>query len=97
VDKLECQARFEAFAGLAAPAAEQIPSAQSQMFGHQQPQPHEIATDLIGEQLSHAALEARGVGRLDAGALFGPKGLYDEGLRGGAIAMEFFFAARIAR
>jgi hypothetical protein len=62
VDQLEGQARFDLRGGLAAPRAEQIPSAQAQMFRYQQPQADQRAADFIGQQLAHPPFQTFGIG-----------------------------------
>jgi hypothetical protein len=66
------------------------------MLGDEQPETHQVATDLIGQELAYAALEAGGVTGLGFGAVLGAVG-FESWFRGGTIAMEFFFEARTAR
>ncbi len=96
VNQLKCEARFDTLAGLASPPAEQIPGSQAQMLGDQQPKADQVATDFIGQQLAHAALETGGITRFGLGAFFGPTSL-DGRFRVGTIAMKFFFAGRTVR
>ena len=66
------------------------------MFGDKEPESDHGATDLVGEELAHAALEARGVARFWFGPLFGAMG-FDRGLRLRVITMKCFFAGQSLR
>jgi hypothetical protein len=46
---MQRHARREFFAGALAPATQQIPSSQAQMFGRQKPDADLIAGDFVGE------------------------------------------------
>lgn len=67
------------------------------MFGHQQPQPQQVAGNLIGQELSDLALQAGGVGELVplsfSAALSGQQERRVLGVEG----VEFFFAGRSRR
>ncbi len=78
---------------LAGPAAEQVPGAQAQMFGDQQPKPHQVTGDLVGQKLSYTTFQAGGVTRFYALAFLGGLRL-DGQLILGTKAVEFFFEAR---
>ena len=98
MDQMQCQSGFQRFVGLCPrPAAEQIPGAQAQVLGHEQPQPQEIAGNLIGQALPDLSFEGASVGGLGAGfasrALRGQKP--ERGF--GVEAIEFFFAGRNRR
>jgi hypothetical protein len=97
MDQLQRQTRLDAFTGLPGPSTEQIPSAQAQVLGDQQPKPDQIATDFIGQELPHATFQAAWVTRLGFGARAGALGFDDGPFSDGTIAVEFFFAGRIVR
>ena len=61
------------------------------MFGDEEPESDHGATDLVGEELSHATFEARGVARFGFGPLLGAMG-FNRWLRLRMRAMKFFFA-----
>ena len=63
------------------------------MFGYEEPESDQGATDLVGEELSHAPFEARGVARFGFGPLLGAMG-FNRWLRLRMIAMKFFFAGQ---
>ena len=89
VDLLQGQTRFDAFRGLAGPAAEQVPGAQDEVFGDEQPKADKGATDLVGQVLAPSSFEADGVGGVRQLALLGTLGL-NAGWRGWR-HVEFFF------
>jgi len=62
---LQGQAGFRPQCRLTGPTAEQIPGAQPEVFGNQQPQPDQISGHLIRQQLSHGTFEARRVSRFE--------------------------------
>jgi hypothetical protein len=66
------------------------------VLGDQQPQAHEVAGDLVGQDLSHAALETERIAGLGAGAFLGPLGL-DRPISDRSILIEFFFEDRTLR
>ena len=92
VNELQGQAGFGPQRRVARPAAQQIPGTQPQMFGNQQPQPDQIAGDLVGQQLPHAAFEARRVSRFQSRASSGALRL--DGRQGLRTLKEFFFEGR---
>jgi hypothetical protein len=59
------------------------------MFGDKEPEADHGATDLVGKELAHAALNARGVARFWFRPLFGPLG-FDRWLRVWVIPVKFF-------
>ena len=63
------------------------------MFGDEEPESDHGATDLVGEELSHATFEARGVARFGFGPLLGAMG-FNRWFRLRMIAMKFFFAGQ---
>ncbi len=71
MDQLECQARLGSIAGLAGPAAEQVPGTQTQVFGDQKPKPDQVAGDFVGQKLSYTTFQAGGITRFDAFAFLG--------------------------
>ena len=95
--QLQCQARFDALGRLLGPLAQKIPRAQPQMLGHQQPQAHHVARDLVGQQLTHAPFDRPRVGRLGAYAALGAISFSLDGVSIGPIPVEFFFVGRIRR
>jgi hypothetical protein len=98
VDQLEGQPRLNLRGGLARPSAEQVPSAQAEVFGHQEPEADQRAADLIGQELPHGPLEAGRIGPFDAPLAVGALGLDLGGGAGpGAERVEFFFAGRTRR
>ena len=96
VDQLQCQARLDALAGLTAPTAKQIPCSQPQVLGNQKPKADQVAGDLIGQKLPHAAFQADRIAGLGAGAFLGPLGL-DLQFTLRATLIEFFFEGRTLR
>ena len=66
------------------------------MFGDEEPESDHSATDLVGEELSHTAFEARGVTRFGFGLLLGAMG-FNRWLRVRMIAMKFFFEGQSLR
>ena len=96
MDELKRQAGLDPRGGAPGPAEQQIPGAQAEVLGDEQPQAQGGAADLIGQELSDAALEAAGVARLGAALRAGALGL-DGGIRIGLAAIEFFFEGRNRR
>lgn len=95
VDQLQGHPGFYMAAGSAGPATQQIPGAQAQMFGCKEPDTHEVAGDLVAQQLPDLAFDAALVTGLNA-----TSGLcslrFDAWKVGcGKRKMEFFFGARI--
>ena len=97
VDQVEGQTGLDSFGGLAGPTAEQVPGAQAQMFGREQPNAHLITGDLVGQSLADLAFEAFGISReatlLSGGSLGGDK----LKRRGGVKGVESFFEGRSRR
>lgn len=95
---MQCQSWSNGAIGqLAGPSAHQIPGAQAQMFGHQQPQAQEVAGDLICQELANLPFHAAIVGELEAGLSLGALD-GDLGWRFFWIeAVEFFFERRNRR
>ena len=87
----ERQGRFHRWAWTPRPATEQIPGAQAQMFGKQQPQAQWIARNFIGQPLARLPLQAFGISRF--GPLFaaGALGLEATEWNFGIKLAEFFF------
>ena len=75
MDQLKPQARLDPIAGPAAPAAEQVPGSQPQMFGNQQPEADQVSRDLVGQKLPHAAFQAGRIAGFAAGVSLGPLGV----------------------
>jgi hypothetical protein len=66
------------------------------MLGNQQPQAHEVAGNLVGQELSHAAFQAERIAGLGTSAFLGPLGL-DLPISDRPILIEFFFEGRTLR
>ena len=66
------------------------------MFGYKEPKSDQVPTDLVGEELSHAAFEAGRVARFGFCPLFGALG-FDGRFRLRMIAVKFFFAGQSLR
>ena len=95
--QLERQVRFHRWAWTSGPATEQVPGAQAQMFGRQQPQAQLIARNFIGQQLAHLPLQAFGISRFDPLFAAGALGLEATAWNFGIKLAEFFFAGRNRR
>ena len=98
VHQLQGQAWFDAVTRNSGPATEQIPTAQAEVLGDEQPDPDVVAGDLIGQQLTDLTFQALGVAGF--GALFAPSALGEEGGRRLMVriqGVEFFFAGRNRR
>lgn len=94
MDHLHGQARAEIPCGVgcAGPATQQVPTAQSQVFRDQQPEPEQRAGYLVGQPLTDAALYTQRIGGFAADLALGPMGLDAGGRRGGrAACVEPFF------
>ena len=90
MEQLQSQAWLDPCAGLVRPTAEQVPGAQTQVLGDQQPQPQEGTTDLVRQELADAAFEAGGIDRSEGGVC--PSALDEQRwFRGRLAAVEFFF------
>ena len=96
VDQLQRQTRLNALARLVGPTANQVPSAQPQVFRHQQPQAHQVAGDLVRQELPHAALQAGRIARFGAGPFLGALRL-DFPISDRPALIEFFFEGRTLR
>ncbi len=97
VDQLQSESRFDAGAGAPGPAAEQVPSAEAEMFGDEQPQADEIAAEAVGEGLANAGFDGGGVARAAPADIFGGMGFdgWDRSVR--PEPKEFFFEGRSRR
>jgi hypothetical protein len=93
VAQWQCPAWLETRGGVASPTAEEVPGPQAEGFGDEEPEADHGATDLVGEELSHATFEARGVARCGCGPLLGAMGC-NRGLRLRMRAMQLFFAGQ---
>jgi len=71
MDQLECNPWLDALAWLSGPSTAQLPGAQPQVFRNQEPEADHMATDRVGQELSHPAFEACGVARFGGHTLFG--------------------------
>ena len=83
--------------GLPRPSSEQIPTAQAQVLGHQQPEAQETTRNLVGQGLAHLAFDA---GRIRLGEALAFSGaLHGQRRRRvfGVECVEFFFAGRNRR
>jgi hypothetical protein len=96
MDQLQGQSRLDLLAWLLRPTAEQIPGAQAEVLGHEEPKSHEVAGDLVGQELPHAALNALGIARLEPSAKQGTL-CFDGWFSGRSVAIEFFFEVRSLR
>jgi len=96
MDQLQRQAWSHMLGALPGPAAHQVPGPQAQQLGDEEPDAGQVSHGLVGEKLSHPALDAPGITGDGLGALaVGPH--LDRGLRARAIAVEFFFEGRTPR
>jgi hypothetical protein len=95
VDELEGQAAFHARGEFPGPGGDEIPGAETQMFGKKKPDAHLASGNLVGQKLPGVAfqiLRVRGFpspDRLGALGLDGSPGVGFSGRQ-----MEFFFAGR---
>ncbi len=96
MDHLQRQAWLDTSAALPAPTTEQVPSAQPQVFGNQEPEAHEVAGDLVGQDLPYAAFQAERIAGLGTGAFLGPLGL-DLPISDRSVLIGFFFEDRTLR
>jgi hypothetical protein len=96
MDQLECNPWRDALAWLSGPSTDQLPGAQPQVCRTQEPEADHIATDLVGQELSHPAFEACGVARFRFQTFFGALSLNGR-FRLGTIAVQFFFAGQSLR
>ena len=97
MNDLQSQARRHFFRAGPRPATEQVPSAQAQVFGQQQPDTDLVAGDLVGQQLAHLPLQTRRIGRLGALVVGGALGEDEVGSRFGIKGVEFFLEDRNRR
>lgn len=97
VDEMEGESGFEMRARLASPGAEQIPSAQPQQFGHQEPDADLIAGNLVRQELADLMLEGLGMAGFVAPGALGALGWNEPRRVGGIKCVEFFFAGRSRR
>ena len=97
MDQLQGQLRFDAGSGRIGPSAEQVPRAQAEVFGRQQPDADLVTGDLVGQQLPHLPFEAGGVAGLGAAFAAGALGLDLAWGRLGVKGVEFFFEGRNRR
>ena len=98
VDQVQSQARSQRLrTQFTRPGPQQIPSAQAQMLGHQQPEAQQIAGEFIGQELTNLALDAARVGGNQS--LSFSRALDRQRRRRvlGVEAVEFFFAGRNRR
>ena len=96
VDHLQRQARSHAIGPLSGPAADQVPGPQAEQLGDEQPDAGQVPHGLVGEELSHAVLDAPRIARGGPGAIAVGPGL-DGRLRCRAVAVEFFFEGHTSR
>ena len=97
VDEMEGESGFEMRARLAGPGAEQIPNAQTQQFGQQEPDADLIAGNLVGQELADLMLQGLGVAGFVAPGALGALGRDESRGVGGIKGVEFFFAGRSRR
>jgi hypothetical protein len=97
IDPVEGQARLDSVGRQAGPGAHEVPGAQAQVLGQQEPDADLIARNLIGQDLADLPLQALGIGW--QGTLFfaSALGLNKLGRVGGIKCGEFFFAGRNRR
>ena len=95
VHQLQGQSRLDPRPRLAGPPAQQIPCAQAEVFGDQQPQARHGITDLVGESLSYAAFDAERIAIDLADETPGALDLDFFGHHTRTAFVEFFFAGRI--
>ena len=95
VDQLHGQSRFGPHGRLPRPTAQQVPGAQAEVFRDQQPQAHRRVTDLVGESLSNAALDAERIAVDVPNRLARDPGHDLFGHHARTALVEFFFEARI--
>ena len=93
VDHLQAQARGHPPRRLLGPAAQQVPGAQTQVLGNQQPDPHQVARDPVGQMLAHAPLDATRIARFSLRAALVTMGKDLGVLLVGRPDVEFFFPA----
>ena len=95
VDQLECHPGFYLTGRFAGPAAQQVPGAQAQVFGSQEPDTNQVAGDLVAQELPDLPFDAAAITGLKATRGFCSL-RFDAWRRGrGKPKMEFFFGDRI--
>lgn len=97
VHQMQSHPRFDPIAGLATPCAQQVPCTQPEVLGDQKPGANLIAGDLIGEQLTHVALDAAWVDSLKAGLASRALGVDKRPGQRRIKCVEFFFEDRNRR
>ncbi len=96
VNQLQSHAGGQARGRASSPACQQVPGSQAQVFGCQQPEPDQIARNLIGQQLADAALDAEAIEFFAPVFSESSMGLQLDDRALGMELIEFFFAARTA-
>ena len=91
--QLQGQTRCQVWGGLLRPRTQQIPSAQAEMFGNEQPQSDQITTDFIGQQLPDTPFQTGGIRGFGLNPCRGPLGLGQQRQRLRS-QEEFFFVSR---
>ena len=61
MDELKSQSGFDGATGSASPSGEKIPRSQPHMFRNQEPEAHQSAGDLVGQELAYTPFDARRV------------------------------------
>jgi hypothetical protein len=95
--QVQGQAWFGPLGRLARPRAEQVPGAQAQVLGQEQPNTELIAGDFVSQHLAILSFQAFGIGGGATLFLAGALGLHELGRVGGIKGVEFFFAGRSRR
>jgi hypothetical protein len=95
VDQLECHPGIYLTGLFAGPAAQQVPGTQAQVFWHQEPDTHQVAGDLVAQELPDLPFDAAAITGLKATRGFCSL-RFNTWRRGrGKPKMEFFFGDRI--
>ena len=97
IDQVQRQARLDSVVRQAGPGAHQVPSAQAQVLGQQQPNADLIARNFVGQCLADLSFQAFRVGGQRALFFAGALGLNELGRVGGIKGVEFFSAGRNRR
>ena len=79
------------------PNPQDIPGSQAQVFGHEQPQPEQIARDFISQELPDLSFHAAGVGWFQADSFCGALRWQERRGVFWVQRVEFFFARRNRR
>jgi len=95
VDQLHGHPGFDITTVFAGPAAQQVPGAQAQMFGNQEPDTDEVAGDFIAEQLADLPLDAARITGLNPPCRLGPLCFERCRIAYGKGDVEFFFEGHI--